>query len=184
MGCQIDNLRSGGNEKKEKKRKRKLEEAQADVNNTITANLGEDPEIVVSNKKEKKKTKKKGKERENGVEERVTQLSEGPDEKEKQKKNKDKRKENGEFTNGDAKSKDEGVVEEKQSYGGVVVSGKHSSDLKYAQLKTFSDSGLPKDVLQCCKDFAKPSPIQSHAWPFILDGRDFVGIAQTGSGVT
>lgn len=188
MGCQVDNLRSGGNEKKEKKRKRKLEEAQADDNNTSTANLGEDPEIVAT-KKEKKKKKKKSKERENDDEERVTHLSEDPyeendEKKEKKKEKKDKKNENGGFSNGDAKSKDDGVSEEKQNYGGVVVSGKYSRDLKYAQLKTFSDSGLPKDVLECCKDFAKPSPIQSHAWPYLLDGRDFIGIAQTGSGKT
>ncbi|KAF9612365.1 hypothetical protein IFM89_039192 [Coptis chinensis] len=43
---------------------------------------------------------------------------------------------------------------------------------------------LPEEVLECCKGFNKPSPIQSHAWPFLLDGRDFIGIAATGSGKT
>ncbi|CAA6673770.1 unnamed protein product [Spirodela intermedia] len=65
---------------------------------------------------------------------------------------------------------------------GVSVSGKNWTDSKYAALKTFSDAGLPANVMECCKNFSKPSPIQSNAWPFLLDGRDFVGIAATGSG--
>jgi ATP-dependent RNA helicase DBP3 len=32
--------------------------------------------------------------------------------------------------------------------------------------------------------FEKPSSIQSAAWPFLLSGRDFVGVAETGSGKT
>ncbi|GMH22581.1 hypothetical protein Nepgr_024424 [Nepenthes gracilis] len=73
---------------------------------------------------------------------------------------------------------------ERISHGGVAVSGKNVRESKYEPLKYFSDSGLPTEVLECCKDFMTPSPIQSHAWPFLLDGRDFVGIAATGSGKT
>lgn len=174
MGRQIDSLISGGKAEKESKHKRKLEEDDP---------VGEDPEIV--EKKKKKNKKNKSEERENGEEEGVTQLEES-DKKREKKKKKSKKNKDGDFTtNGDDAKKDVRVVgEEKQSFEGVVVSGKNSSDLKYAHLKNFSDSGLPKDVLDCCKDFAKPSPIQSHAWPFLLDGRDFIGIAQTGSGKT
>jgi len=32
--------------------------------------------------------------------------------------------------------------------------------------------------------FKKPTPIQSAAWPFILSGRDVIGVAETGSGKT
>ncbi|KAG9444339.1 hypothetical protein H6P81_015679 [Aristolochia fimbriata] len=67
---------------------------------------------------------------------------------------------------------------------GVVVSGNDTKDSKYAALKSFAESGLPAEVLECCKNFNKPSPIQSHAWPFLLNGRDFIGIAATGSGKT
>ncbi|XP_052170285.1 DEAD-box ATP-dependent RNA helicase 5 isoform X2 [Diospyros lotus] len=80
-----------------------------------------------------------------------------------------------------------GVVvdgEEKQSYGGVVVSGKEIKESKYAPLESFADSGLSKEVLECCKNFQNPSPIQSHSWPFLLRGRDLIGIAATGSGKT
>jgi ATP-dependent RNA helicase DDX43 len=32
--------------------------------------------------------------------------------------------------------------------------------------------------------FSKPSPIQSQAWPYLLSGKDVIGIAQTGTGKT
>lgn len=96
-----------------------------------------------------------------------------------------------EFTNGfvdkckeSAKfgSNDDGEIVE--SFGGVVVSGKDVKESKYKPLRMFSDSGLPSEVLECCKNFDKPSPIQAHSWPFLLDDRDFIGIAATGSGKT
>jgi ATP-dependent RNA helicase DBP3 len=34
------------------------------------------------------------------------------------------------------------------------------------------------------KDFKSPTPIQAAAWPFLLDGRDVIGVAETGSGKT
>lgn len=34
------------------------------------------------------------------------------------------------------------------------------------------------------KDFKAPTPIQAAAWPFLLAGRDVVGVAETGSGKT
>ncbi|MCH90233.1 DEAD-box ATP-dependent RNA helicase 5-like, partial [Trifolium medium] len=64
----------------------------------------------------------------------------------------------------------------------ITVTGKNAGDEKYAAVKTFVGSGLPDNVLECCKGFEKPSPIQSRAWPFLLDGRDLIGIAATGSG--
>ncbi|KAE9596899.1 putative RNA helicase [Lupinus albus] len=66
----------------------------------------------------------------------------------------------------------------------VVVTGKDVEDSKYAAVKTFAESGIPEKVLECCKGFKNPSPIQSRAWPFLLDGRDLIGIAATGSGKT
>ncbi|EFH46431.1 hypothetical protein ARALYDRAFT_355139 [Arabidopsis lyrata subsp. lyrata] len=60
----------------------------------------------------------------------------------------------------------------------VVMTGKDVEEAKYATLKTFAESNLPENVLE------KPSPIQSHKWPVLLDGRDLIGIAKTGSGKT
>jgi len=51
----------------------------------------------------------------------------------------------------------------------------------------FDESGFPKymnDQLKKTKGFEKPSTIQSQAWPVALQGRDIIGVAQTGSGKT
>lgn len=80
------------------------------------------------------------------------------------------------------KNKSETDLGETKEIGGVIVSGTETKELKYRALNSFAESGLPNEVLECCKDFTRPSPIQSHAWPFLLDGRDFIGIAATGSG--
>ncbi|KAM0934096.1 putative RNA helicase [Dioscorea sansibarensis] len=91
---------------------------------------------------------------------------------------------------GKKKKKRDGVNELKEvegvekDEGGVFVTGNKTKDSKYKALNSFAESGLPAEVLDCCKGFSKPSPIQSHAWPFLLDGRDFIGIAATGSGKT
>lgn len=74
--------------------------------------------------------------------------------------------------------------DEKRSHGDVMVSGKDIKEIKYTALNSFAESGLPKEVLECCQGFEKPSPIQSHSWPFLLNHRDFIGIAATGSGKT
>ena len=51
---------------------------------------------------------------------------------------------------------------------------------------TFDDLKLKKEVLQAVKyaGFTHPSPIQAQAIPFVLDGRDMVAQAQTGTGKT
>lgn len=41
---------------------------------------------------------------------------------------------------------------------------------------------LARVVLKCYKNFKNPSPIQAHVWPFLLNGRDVIGIAKTGLG--
>ncbi|KAK4746436.1 hypothetical protein SAY87_012748 [Trapa incisa] len=74
--------------------------------------------------------------------------------------------------------------EEEARDGNVAVSGKDTKNPMYAPLESFEGSKLPEEVLECCKGFKKPSPIQSRAWPFLLNGRDFIGIAATGSGKT
>lgn len=50
-----------------------------------------------------------------------------------------------------------------------------------------SFSFLPKTAIQGPSPFTKftsPTPIQSATWPFILAGRDIIGVAETGSGKT
>jgi ATP-dependent RNA helicase RhlE len=51
---------------------------------------------------------------------------------------------------------------------------------------TFQTLGLSKGVLDALasKNYSKPTPIQRDAIPLVLEGRDLLGIAQTGTGKT
>lgn len=51
---------------------------------------------------------------------------------------------------------------------------------------TFADLGLKAPILEALNDlgYEKPSPIQAECIPLLLEGRDVLGMAQTGSGKT
>ena len=51
---------------------------------------------------------------------------------------------------------------------------------------TFQNLGLSKPLLDALssRNYTKPTPIQREAIPFVLEGRDLLGIAQTGTGKT
>ena len=53
-------------------------------------------------------------------------------------------------------------------------------------MTTFSDLGLPAPILQAlaAEGYTTPTPIQDRAIPHVLQGRDLLGIAQTGTGKT
>ncbi|XP_042011130.1 DEAD-box ATP-dependent RNA helicase 5-like [Salvia splendens] len=158
--------------KNKNKQKRKIEEPDAeDVE--IDQNAVLEAGSTEISKKKKKKKKKKG----DGKEE----ISLNGSGEESIKKNKKKSKE------GEGVSEvklAETAQEEVIDGSGVVVSGKNVNESRYKALDSFTESGLPDEVLECCKAFNKPSPIQAHSWPFLLDGRDLIGIAATGSGKT
>lgn len=143
----------------------------------------ESPMTDTIEKKKKKKSKKN-----NHAEVEVPQevVTNGEELSSKEKKKKRKREEN-EMENKKKKETDKVPEDSGVSNGGeseqkVVVTGKDVEEAKYAALTCFAESKLPENVLDCCKTFQKPSPIQSHSWPFLLDGRDLIGIAKTGSG--
>src|SRR5579859_975012 len=52
--------------------------------------------------------------------------------------------------------------------------------------KTFTELGLSESTLQALRDvgYESPSPIQEQAIPALLEGRDVIGQAQTGTGKT
>ena len=54
------------------------------------------------------------------------------------------------------------------------------------KIVTFDDLGLSKDVLKAVHDlgFESPTPIQERSIPVVLEGRDMIGQAQTGTGKT
>lgn len=51
---------------------------------------------------------------------------------------------------------------------------------------SFTDLGLSEPVLQAVADagYTQPTPIQAQAIPYVLQGRDVLGVAQTGTGKT
>ncbi len=51
---------------------------------------------------------------------------------------------------------------------------------------SFADLGLSAPILSALEDlgYEKPSPIQQQCIPHLLNGRDVLGMAQTGSGKT
>src|SRR5918912_2121636 len=53
-------------------------------------------------------------------------------------------------------------------------------------MKSFADLGLSESTLEALQDvgYEHPSPIQQQAIPPLLEGRDVIGQAQTGSGKT
>lgn len=147
--------------------------------------LSTEPEQALNNNTELKSSKKKTKKNKH---EETTPKRKHQDETnlqndtESEKKSKKKKKHNKSEENNDAGNG--GDVSVSASDEPIVVTGKNAGDEKYTPVKRFEDSGLPENVLECCKGFEKPSPIQSRAWPFLLDGRDLIGIAATGSGKT
>jgi len=55
---------------------------------------------------------------------------------------------------------------------------------KFKPLFNFKEVGFNKKYMTACKEFDKPTPIQSCCWPIIASGKDIIGIAETGSGKT
>ena len=53
-------------------------------------------------------------------------------------------------------------------------------------MTTFSELGLPETLLEALREvgYDEPSPIQAQAIPSLMEGRDVIGQAQTGSGKT
>ena len=52
--------------------------------------------------------------------------------------------------------------------------------------RSFADLGLSEEIVNVLAEagFKHPTPIQAEAIPAALDGRDVIGLAQTGSGKT
>ncbi|PIA58773.1 hypothetical protein AQUCO_00500601v1 [Aquilegia coerulea] len=148
------------------------------------AQYGEPEETLDFHKKKKKNKNKKNeleKEEANNLKRKLEQ--EENEIVEYNKKKKKNKKKNSEESVGVLE--EEGKKQESENDGKeVFVSGNNINESKYKALSSFEEAKLPDEVLQCCKSFSKPSPIQSHAWPYLLDGRDFIGIAATGSGKT
>lgn len=58
--------------------------------------------------------------------------------------------------------------------------------LEPASDKTFADLGIIESLCEACAElkFHRPTKIQAEAIPHALEGRDLIGLAETGSGKT
>ncbi|XWS49482.1 hypothetical protein CRYUN_Cryun12cG0007300 [Craigia yunnanensis] len=168
--------------KKKDKKKNKLAKLEDQSEENVKQKYQETEEIELKESKEGKKKRKKEKESSKEGESKEGNREESADEPKKKKDKKQKEEEENEEFNETRKGKQNSIQFDGKEK--VVVSGRNAEEAKYAPLKSFSDSKLPENVLDCCKDFSSPSYIQAHAWPFLLHGRDFIGIAKTGSGKT
>jgi len=64
----------------------------------------------------------------------------------------------------------------------ITLYGKGRKEFK--PVLTFPELGFSKKIMKICNKFEKPTPIQSECWPILGSGKDIIGIAETGSGKT
>lgn len=64
------------------------------------------------------------------------------------------------------------------------VTVQDSKSMNLRPFLSFSDVGLHQNIQDEISKFQKPTPIQAISWPYLLAGRDLIGIAETGSGKT
>ena len=66
------------------------------------------------------------------------------------------------------------------------VRGAVCAPVPYPNMKTFDQLGLIAPILKAVHEegYTTPTPIQAQAIPYLLDGRDLLGCAQTGTGKT
>lgn len=74
------------------------------------------------------------------------------------------------------------LAELQAEHGGVVTKGKACA----RPVRTWAQCGLPFPVLHALQrhGYREPLPIQAHALPNVMSGRDVIGVATTGSGKT
>jgi superfamily II DNA/RNA helicase len=72
-----------------------------------------------------------------------------------------------------------------KSTADTPVKQKKEAETK-AEFTSFTDAPFAKPVQQALTDagFTEPSPIQARAWPVVLEGKDLIAVAKTGSGKT
>jgi len=67
----------------------------------------------------------------------------------------------------------------------VHVTDEQGKDVENAKhFAKFSHAKFPSKMAKIFADFKVPTPIQAYSWPWLLEGRDAIGIAATGSGKT
>ena len=80
------------------------------------------------------------------------------------------------------------VIHAQRELGSLDASSAEQMDIAASDviLPSFADLGLASELLEAVKDagYTSPTPIQAQAIPLALEGRDLIGLAQTGTGKT
>lgn len=87
----------------------------------------------------------------------------------------------------DSSSESEEEKSEEKVVEKPALEGKAAEDESTEKtLESFSDFNIVPELLQACKtlNYVKPTPIQVESIPPALEGKDIIGLAQTGSGKT
>ncbi|ANB11056.1 RNA-dependent ATPase DBP3 [Sugiyamaella lignohabitans] len=177
-------------EKEIKSSKRSLEEAEK---NESTKKLK-----VKSDKKDHKEEKNKKEKKEKKDKKEKKEKKDKKDKKEKkEKKEKKDKEEKKESKSDDTVSSEQTAVPAAAAAAAAPSSAEVTKFLADNSVKIEDDSNsniqpclsfdsLPVEskIISILKKFPKPSPIQAASWPFLLAGRDVVGVAETGSGKT
>ncbi|KAG7661983.1 DBP3 [[Candida] subhashii] len=146
-----------------------------------------------SDKKEKKDKKDKKDKKEKKEKKEKTEKKEKKEKKDK----KEKKRKNNNVTKtitGDAQSSQgytqsetltslpQSEVDSFLATNEVTIEDPHNLNLR--PLLSFDQMEIDPKIQKIISKFPKPTPIQSVAWPYLLSGKDVIGVAETGSGKT
>lgn len=153
-------------------------------------------EVVEKKFKKEKKDKKEKKEKKDKRDKKdKSEKKEKKDKKDKEKK--DKKVESTESTESTSKSSSfsttyvqsedlnnvpESEIQDYLKKNEVAVEDPEKLNLR--PLLKFSQVDLVSEVQKAISQFPSPTPIQAVSWPYLLSGKDVVGVAETGSGKT
>jgi ATP-dependent RNA helicase DDX47/RRP3 len=83
-------------------------------------------------------------------------------------------------------SEDEEMEEEIKGSGSASDAVEDGAEVAEVPKKTFADLGVREELCEACANlkFTHATPIQEQSIPLALEGRDIIGLAETGSGKT
>ena len=90
------------------------------------------------------------------------------------------------FKKSESQDNSQGVTKDTRAANTSEDTGAESQDSANDNSQGFAHLGLPEKILEAVAKvgFTKPSPIQEETIPILMEGRDVVGLAQTGTGKT
>lgn len=166
--------------------------------------IPESPAVKTANKKAKKEKKEKRKREElnqevhesevGKLEEHLTGNSEHSIAKKAKKEKKQKKEKSetakvggatsGAWTFQDGEILDASIIKKFLDENSIKMTNLRGDAMDIQPILSFEQARFPQQLYKDLSVFSKPTPIQSVAWPPLLQGRDMVGVSKTGSGKT